>query len=255
MLLSGLALQLCSTAWGQVDADRLRGTPFDPEPEPERLLLLQPNVPTAIDSVCEVIGDLPTRDVVGRIVDLEGEVFVERLGQRRSRERGDVIMDDDHIITNDDSYVLIRFNDAALMSLSANSHIHLYAYWYERSPVVPADDDCAAIELFSGGLRIITGDIARRNFARYEILAHNGAHIEHIAPRTRQGTDLEVRVSDLGDPVLASVFDGGLTVRSAINSLDLGSNMSFSFAEISSAGIIRGLTSYPGPGVKISPQP
>ena len=227
----------------QVDVDRLRNLPL--EPETDELLLFQPLTSDALPSVCEVIGDLPTRAIAGQVVEASGEVFVERLGRRLPRQRGDNIMDDDHVITNDNSYVRIRFIDSTLMAVSANSHIHLYAYWYERSPVVATDDDCAAIELLQGGIRLITGDIARRDPNRYEILVHANNEYPRVAARTNQAVDMEIKLDAEDRAVYTAVYSGGSRVTSQSNQLSLGDGAGFDYAEISPDGRVQGLTRQP----------
>ena len=237
-------LCLCSgNAFAQVDVDRLRNLPV--EAETDELLLLQPLTPNALPSVCEVIGDLPTRAIAGRVVEASGEVFVERLGRRLPRQRGDNIMDDDHIITNDNSYVRIRFIDSALVALSENSHMHLYAYWYERSPVVVTDDDCAAIELLQGGVRLITGDIARRDPNRFEILVHANNEFPRVAARSNEIVDMEIKVDARDGSVYTAVYSGGSRVTSQGDQLNLGVGAGFDFAEVSPDGDVQGLTRLP----------
>jgi len=236
-------LLLVGMAQAQVDIERLRET--SDTTEPEALLILEPSAPTALDSVCEVIGDLPTRDVVGHVVTLTGEVYIERLGRRLERQRRDAIMDDDWIVTGDDGYVMIRFNDGTLMSLAGNSRIHLYAFWYERSPVVGSDDDCVSIEMLSGRLRMITGDIARQNTERHEILVHSEDRIHRITTIGTENTDLAVSIDPADLSTYTAVAIGRIRQSTERGQLETGMNGNFDFARISSDGNITGVAVQP----------
>lgn len=239
----GCLLLPSTWAWAQVDASRLQTLPQ--APAVESLYILDDPEPPAVDSVCEVIGELPTRDVVGRVMEAAGDVQVERLGRRLPRSRRDVIMDDDRILTGPDAHVLIRFNDSSLLSLTGDSEIHLYAFWYERSAVVASDDDCAAIELRAGKVRLLAGDIAARNPQRYEILVPGTGRTRRISVRGGAGADLEVTVMPESGAITAAVYSGGITVASDRQQLELGSSRQFVAARMDADGSIAGLPAIP----------
>jgi len=97
-----------------------------------------------------------------------GEVqVVNAAGQSREGERGGPLAPGDQVITGANGLAQIRFSDGAMVSVRANSDLKIQAHSYSG-----ASDTLATtvLQLLKGGLRAITGAVARQNRSGYRVV-------------------------------------------------------------------------------------
>jgi len=97
-----------------------------------------------------------------------GEVqVIDAAGQVRAGERGGPLVPGDRILIGASGLAQLRFSDGGMLSLRANSELRIDGYSYQ------GDRDASAssvLQLLKGGLRAITGAIARLNRSGYSVV-------------------------------------------------------------------------------------
>ena len=105
-----------------------------------------------------------TADNTGIVVASRGTVTAEIGGELRSLTQGDEIFVSDQIVTGDRSFAVLQFVDGAKVTVRPNSAIVIEDYVYNGN-----EQDAATLSLVAGGLRVITGAMAKSNPENYKV--------------------------------------------------------------------------------------
>ncbi len=103
-------------------------------------------------------------DGVGMIVASRGEVIALANGGSRELKQGDFIYVNDEIITSNRSFAVLQFEDGAKVTVRPDSTLIIEQYLYAGN-----ENDEATLNLVSGGLRVITGAMAKSNPENYKV--------------------------------------------------------------------------------------
>ena len=85
-------------------------------------------------------------------------------GGSRELKQGDFIYVNDEIMTTNRSFVVLQFEDGAKVTVRPDSTLIIEQYLYNGD----AGDE-AELNLVSGGLRVITGAMAKNNPENYKV--------------------------------------------------------------------------------------
>lgn len=162
----------------------------------------------------------PAAVAVGRVIVASGEIVaVQADNTTRALTRKSDFYAGEILKTGADAHVQIRFIDGALMSLHPATEFRVDAYRFDATE---KDNNSSATALIKGGLRTITGLIAKENPGAYKVTTP-------LATIGVRGTDFEL-VLDNG---LNVAFWGGAgTVTNQAGSILLGKDASFNFAVV-----------------------
>lgn len=120
--------------------------------------------------------------VVGKVSFMVGNGDAKQdKGKIRELKKQNGILLGDVVTTPADSYLIILFVDGAGVTLRPNTRLHIKEY----------DDDYAELILMRGGIRTVTGKIAKMDPSRYVIKTSRAA----VLPKEGYG-DYSVRVCD-----------------------------------------------------------
>jgi hypothetical protein len=103
-------------------------------------------------------------DSTGMVVASRGEVFALANGGSRELKQGDFIYKNDEIITSSKSFAVLQFVDGAKVTVRPDSTLIIEQYLYAGN-----ESDEATLNLVSGGLRVITGAMAKSNPENYKV--------------------------------------------------------------------------------------
>jgi hypothetical protein len=103
-------------------------------------------------------------DNVGMVVASRGEVLAMAKGGSRELKQGDLVYVDDEIMTASRSFAVLQFVDGAKVTVRPDSAMIVEAYLYNGN-----EHDMATLSLVSGGLRVITGAMAKTNPENYKV--------------------------------------------------------------------------------------
>lgn len=103
-------------------------------------------------------------DSVGMIVASRGEVVALADGGSRVLTQGEFIYVDDEIITSSRSFAVLQFEDGAKVTVRPDSTMIIETYLYNGD-----GEDEATLSLVEGGLRVITGAMAKSNPENYKV--------------------------------------------------------------------------------------
>ncbi|MEJ8566910.1 FecR family protein [Elongatibacter sediminis] len=103
-------------------------------------------------------------DATGLIVASRGTVLATGVGEARELKQGDEIFVEDSIMTAPKSFAVIQFLDGAKVTVKPDSEIVIEDYVYNGNA-----DDKATLNLVSGGLRVITGAMAKTHPENYKV--------------------------------------------------------------------------------------
>jgi len=135
-------------------------------------------------------------DAKGLIVASRGTVIASGTdGESRELAQGDEIFVDDEILTGPKSFAVLQFLDGAKVTVKPNSEIVIEDYVYNGNA-----DDKATLSLVSGGLRVITGAMAKNNPENYKVKTP-------VALMGVRGTEFAIQLC--GDDICD---DGGIEV-------------------------------------------
>lgn len=105
--------------------------------------------------------------LTGQITHLSGAVIARRVdGQSRILSIRSEVQEGDVVITADNTYVRIKWADGGEVVLRPNTQLKVDAYSYDE--LAPQRDNIG-LSLLKGGLRSITGLLARRNPANFRL--------------------------------------------------------------------------------------
>lgn len=97
-----------------------------------------------------------TADSTAMLVASRGEVIAEAGDEQRFLSRGDSVHQADRIITGDKSFAVLQFIDGAKVTIRPNTVLDIKKYVYNGG-----DENAATLSLVEGGLRVITGAMAK----------------------------------------------------------------------------------------------
>ena len=103
-------------------------------------------------------------DNAGMVVASRGEVIAMSNGGSRELKQGDFVYVSDEIMTTNRSFVVLQFQDGAKVTVRPDSTLIIETYLYNGD-----SDDEAELNLVSGGLRVITGAMAKSNPENYKV--------------------------------------------------------------------------------------
>ena len=104
------------------------------------------------------------QDTSGMVVASRGEVIALSNGGSRELKQGDFIYVSDEIITSNRSFAVLQFEDGAKVTVRPDSTLIIEAYIYNGD-----GGDEATLSLVEGGLRVITGAMAKSNPENYKV--------------------------------------------------------------------------------------
>ena len=100
----------------------------------------------------------------GMVVASRGEVSALTNGESRELKQGDFVYVNDEILTSARSFAVLQFTDGAKVTVRPDSKLIIEAYLYSGD-----DSDEATLSLVSGGLRVITGAMAKTHPENYKV--------------------------------------------------------------------------------------
>lgn len=103
-------------------------------------------------------------DSSGMVIASRGTVIALANGESRELKQGGFVYVNDEILTSARSFAVLQFTDGAKVTVRPNSNLIIEAYLYAGN-----DRDVATLNLVSGGLRIITGAMAKTNPENYKV--------------------------------------------------------------------------------------
>ena len=149
-----------------------------------------------IAGLAAFVSDAFAADAKGLIVASRGTVIASGAdGEARELAQGDEIFVDDEILTGPKSFAVLQFLDGAKVTVKPNSEIVIEDYVYNGNA-----DDKATLNLVSGGLRVITGAMAKNNPENYKVKTP-------VALMGVRGTEFAIQLC--GDDICD---DGGLEI-------------------------------------------
>ena len=104
------------------------------------------------------------QDSTGMVVASRGEVIALATGGSRLLKQGDFIYVSDEIITSNRSFAVLQFEDGAKVTVRPDSTLIIESYIYNGD-----GGDEATLSLVEGGLRVITGAMAKTNPETYKV--------------------------------------------------------------------------------------
>jgi hypothetical protein len=100
----------------------------------------------------------------GMVVASRGEVSALADGSSRELKQGDFIYVNDEIQTGARSFAVLQFTDGAKVTVRPDTKLVIETYLYTGD-----DSDEATLSLVSGGLRVITGAMAKTHPENYKV--------------------------------------------------------------------------------------
>ena len=100
----------------------------------------------------------------GMVVASRGEVSAIADGSSRELKQGDFVYVNDEIQTGSRSFAVLQFTDGAKVTVRPDTKLVIETYLYTGN-----DSDEATLSLVSGGLRVITGAMAKTHPENYKV--------------------------------------------------------------------------------------
>jgi hypothetical protein len=117
-----------------------------------------------IAGLVTLTADVFAAEAKGLIVASRGTVIATGAADSRELKQGDEIFVEDSILTGPKSFAVIQFLDGAKVTVKPDSEIVIEDYVYNGNA-----EDKATLNLVSGGLRVITGAMAKTNPENYKV--------------------------------------------------------------------------------------
>ena len=139
-------------------------------------------------TICLVLlllsGGAMAADVAGTVIAVKGQVSAsDTQGQDRSLAKEAEVFVSDAIKTGANSYAVIEFIDGAKATIRPNSTLVVREYAFNNA------ENGALLELVKGGLRCITGGIAKKQPESYTVQAG-------VATLGVRGTEFALRICE-----------------------------------------------------------
>ena len=122
--------------------------------------------------VCQSVQAQP--ETVGQIILASGQLQANQPNQTpRSLKRGSPFFAHDTLTTSNNSEAQLRFTDGTLVSLRPNSAFKIDQYKFSNAPAADHKNTTVdyTVSLVKGGLRSISGEIAKKDPNAYQINA------------------------------------------------------------------------------------
>ena len=100
----------------------------------------------------------------GMVVASRGEVIAMSNGVSRELKQGDFVFVEDEIMTSKRSFAVLQFVDGAKVTVRPDSVMIVETYLYNGD-----GEDATTLSLVSGGMRVITGAMAKSNPENYKV--------------------------------------------------------------------------------------
>ncbi len=107
---------------------------------------------------------LQAADGTATLVASRGEVHAISSDTERVLAQGDSVFVADQVTTGDKSFAILQFIDGAKVTIRPNSQMLIEQYVFNGG-----DEDAATLNLMKGGLRIITGAMAKVQPESYKV--------------------------------------------------------------------------------------
>ena len=107
---------------------------------------------------------LQAADGTAILVASRGEVMATSADVERPLTQGDPVYVDDQVATGAKSFAILQFIDGAKVTVRPDSKIIIEQYVFNGG-----DEDVATLNLLEGGLRIITGAMAKTQPESYKV--------------------------------------------------------------------------------------
>lgn len=181
-------------------------------------------------------------DAAGTIIYVTGQVTASGPGQApRTLERRSSFYQSDTINCGDNASAQCRFTDGTLVGLRANSQFHVNKYVFTPAAQQSKTAELAT-SLTKGGLRMITGEIAK-------VQPQNVTLSTNVATIGVRGTDFEFAYANMNPAArkaeggYAGVYKGSIFVRNRAGMVNLFSNLAQRYAFIRNANTRPQITS------------
>lgn len=174
----------------------------------------------------------------GKVLLSVGDVYSERNTKKVALKRRSKIYENDVINVGDKAKAQIRMIDSAVISLQENSVFKIKSYRYHKDNQND-EGNSAFIELLSGGLRTISGQIGKSNKKAYQL-------VTPLATIGIRGTDYQIKLVD--NDLYIGVWEGAINVSSRLKAdsdIQLGDSSPYSFLVMKKNGKTQKLKSAP----------
>lgn len=169
-----------------------------------------------LSSLCS--NALHAEESIGLVVSTDGTVTaVNQGGQSRSLARRSPLFAGDTIKVGAQAKVQIKFSDASMMSLQANTEFRVDSYKHQNQA-----DDTFQGTLASGGLRTVTGAISKGKTNAYKVKTP-------VAAMGVRGTFYACDFSKASEKLSCAYFQGSGFLENANGRLDLGADSNFDY--------------------------
>lgn len=186
---------------------------------------------------------------IGQVLLTQGKVEAKQADNTvRVLKRGAAFFAQDTIITADKAQAQIRFSDGTLVAIRPNSAFKISEYQYTATTDKQKIDKNSlkyTTQLIQGGLRTVTGAIAKEDPDDYKI----NTTVATIGVR---GTEFSIVLNKICETkpekcdLSAAMYSGRIYLENSKGILEIGENTNFKYAYISSAIIApKGLTTKP----------
>lgn len=147
----------------------------------------------------------------GQVYVVSGNVFVTQ-GRNPAHQvvNSEAIVPDTLISTGDKSAALLKFADGQIITMHANSALHVFDYRYDAQR---AEASSIVLSMFKGGMRFVTGLIGQRRKQSFRLLTPNAT----IGIR---GT--EFMVTMVNNSMYSQVLTGNIAMINGAGSVVLG---------------------------------
>jgi len=172
----------------------------------------------------------PLWAAAGKVVIAAGDVFaVNAQNQRRLLQRRSDVFAGDTLVTGANSNLQLRFEDNAILALSADSQLRINEYQTGQSGRV-------SLDLLAGGFRTISDDAGQTARNTYQVRTPNG----NLRIRS---THYEVVFQ--ADTLSVGVYEGSLSVTNKLGAINLGLDSDFLYAQVQAGALPLGLLDPP----------
>lgn len=150
----------------------------------------------------------PAQEIAGRVLIATGDVVMVRGNERIAARAGAEIRAGDLFQIGEQSHAQLRLTDESIIALRSNTTFRLTEYVFQnRKP----EEQSSFFELVKGGMRTVTGIIARLNQRGYGVttptatIGIRGTHyvLFQSPPAERKVSDLGVKVAALDSGTLS----------------------------------------------------
>ena len=104
------------------------------------------------------LASLSAQADVATVVAIRGDVFT----QEKKLRQGDFVVEGDTITVKDKSFTVLRFRDGGKVTIRPSSELTIAKY---------SEKEGVELSLVTGGLRVLTGAIAKSNPENYKLSA------------------------------------------------------------------------------------